>query len=218
MPRDDWYRNHRWSPEIAEAFFARLAKSRGPSKRAQYLRIQAVELASTGKESLVRVALQLLGQHLREFADPYEQTQAHAQAAECHALMNQPEQAFDHYRASLKANERAPNLDCGVAVEFPWLVASLRRSDLYDEVMKLLPSDNGLFPVSRFKASAARAVIADARGQAPEAVRCAYAALEAASQTDSGLTYHRALGLVGPSHDEMVQWLRKRVADAPAAG
>jgi tetratricopeptide (TPR) repeat protein len=212
MARDDWYRNHRWSPAIAEAFFARLAKSRGPGNSAQYLRIQAVELASTGKESLVRVALQLLEQHLKEFPDPYEQTQAHAQAAECHALLNQPEQAFDHYRASLKANKQAPNIDCGVAVEFPWLIASLRRSDLYDEAMELLPDDAGLFPVSRFKASAARAVIADARGQAPEAVRNAYAALEAASQTESGLRYHQALGLVGPSYKEMVQWLRKRVA------
>jgi len=171
-----------------------------------------VELASTGKEGLVRVALQLLEQHLKEFPDPYEQTQAHAQAAECHALLNQPEQAFDHYRASLRANKKAPNLDCGVAVEFPWLIATLRRTDLYDEAMQLLPDDTGLFPVSRFNASAARAVIADARGQASEAVRNAYAAIEAASQTESGLRYHQALGLVGPSHKEMVQWLRKRVA------
>jgi tetratricopeptide (TPR) repeat protein len=212
MARDDWYRNHRWSPEIAEAFFARLAKSRGSRNRAQYLRIQAVELASTGKESLVRTALQLLEQHLKEFSDPYEHTPAHAQAAKCHALLNQPEHAFDHYRASLRANKQAPNLDCGVAVEFPWLIASLRRSDLYDEALELLPDDTGLFPISRFKASAARAVIADARGQAPEAVRNAYAALAAASQTESGLRYHQALGLVGPSHKEMVQWLRKRVA------
>ncbi|MBX3724803.1 MAG: hypothetical protein KF823_02665 [Xanthomonadales bacterium] len=212
MARDDWFRNHTWSPAIAEAFFARLAKSRGSGNRAQYLRIQAVELASTGKESLVRVALQLLEQHLEEFSDPYEQTQAHAQAAECHVLLKQPEQAFEHYRASLRANRQAPNLDCGVAVEFPWLIASLRRSDLYDEAIELLPDDTGPFPVSRFKASAARAVIADARGQAPEAVRNAYAALEAASQTESGLKHHRALGLVGPGHMEMVQWLRKRVA------
>ena len=212
MARDDWYRNHTWSPAIAEAFFARLAKSRGLGNRAQYLRIQAVELASTGKGRLVRVALQLLEQHLNEFTDPYEQAQAHARAAECHALLNQPEQAFDHYRASLKANKQAPNLDCGVAVEFPWLIASLRRSDLYDEAMELLPDDTGLFPITRFKASAARAVIADARGQAPEAVRSAYAALEAASQTESGLRHHQALGLVGPGHKEMVQWLRRRVA------
>lgn len=212
MARDDWFRNHRWSPAIAEAFFARLAKSRGPGYRAQYLRIQAVELASTGKESLVRIALQLLEQHLKEFSDPYEQTQAHAQAAQCHASLNQPDQAFGHYRASLRANKRAPNVDCGVAVEFPWLIASLRRADLYDEALKLLPDDAGLFPVSHFKVSAVRAVIADARGQAAKALRNAHAALEAASQTESGLRYHKELGLVGPSHKDMVQWLRKRVA------
>jgi tetratricopeptide (TPR) repeat protein len=212
MARDDWFRNHNWSPAISAAFFARLAKSKGSAKRAQYLRIQAVELASTGKEKLVRAAMQLLEQHLDEFSDPYEQTQAHAQAAECNALLNQVDKAIDHFRASLIANKQAPNIDCGVAVEFPWLIACHRRKDLYDEALELLPEDAGLFPVSRFKASAVRAVIADARGQAPEAVRNAQVALEAASQTESGLRYHKALGLVGPNHKEMVQWLRKRVA------
>jgi hypothetical protein len=212
MAQDDWFRNHKWSPAISEAFFARLARSKGSAKRAQYLRIQAVELASTGKESLVRAALQLLERHLGEFSDPYEQTQAHAQAAECNALLNQPEKAFDHFRASLRANKQAPNVDCGVAVEFPWLIACHRRKDLYDEALELLPEDTGPFPVSRFKASAVRAVIADELGHAPEAVRNAYAALEAASQTESGLRYHKDLGLVGANHKEMVKWLRKRVA------
>jgi tetratricopeptide (TPR) repeat protein len=212
MARDDWFRNHRWSPAIADTFFARLGKSRGPAKRAQYLRIQAVELASTREENLVRVALQLLEQHLNEFSDPYEQTQAHARAGECHTLLNEPELAIDHFRASLRANRRAPNIDCGVSVELPWLIARLRRSDLYDEALKLLPDDTGPFPVARFKASATRAVIADAWGDAPVAVRSAYAALEAASHTASGLRNHKDLGLVGSGHKEMVQWLRKRVA------
>jgi hypothetical protein len=212
MARDDWFRNHAWSSAIADAFFARLSRSKDAGKRAQYLRIQAVELMSSHKESLVKVALQLLEQHLQEFTDPYERTQAHAQAAGCYAFLNDPEQAFRHFRASLEVNKQAPHIDCGVAVEFPWLIATLRRSDLYDEALALLPEEAGPFPVTRFKVAATRAVIADSRGSDREAVTNAHEALEAASATESSLRHHQALGLVGTSYQDMVQWLRKRVA------
>jgi len=43
-------------------------------------------------------------------------------------------------------------------------------------------------------------------------VKNAYEALEAASETESGLRYHQALGLVGTNYKDMVKWLRKRVA------
>lgn len=175
-------------------------------------RIGVEPLASTRNKDLVHVALQLLAQHLMEFSDPYERTRAHAAAGSCHVLLNQPEQAFDHFRASLKANEQAPNIDCGVAVEFGWLAVCLRRSDLYDEALRLLPEDAGPFPISRFKAAAARAVIADAGGRVAEAVSNAHAALEAAAQTDSGFGYHQSVGLVGSGHEAMVRWLRLRVA------
>ena len=212
MAQDDWFRNHAWSPAIAKAFFARLARSKDAGKRAQYLRIQAVELISTHKKTLVKVALQLLEKHVQEFTDPYERTQAHAQAAECYALLDNPEQAFQHFRESLEANRLAPHIDCGVTVEFPWLIANLRRSDLYDEALGLLPEEAGPFPVARFKIAATRAVIADDRGAGPEAVKNAYEALEAASATESGLRYHQALGLVGANYKDMVKWLRQRVS------
>jgi len=51
-------------------------------------------------------------------------------------------------------NRLAPHIDCGVTVEFPWLIANLRRSDLYDEALGLLPNEAGPFPVSRFKIAA----------------------------------------------------------------
>jgi hypothetical protein len=212
MARDDWFRHHTWSPEISDAFFTRLARSRDARGRAQYLRIQAVELASTEDEALVRVALQLLERHLKEYSDPYERVQAHAQAAACHAQLSDPDQAFYHFNKSIEANTLAPNIDCGVNVEYPWLVAILRRSDHYDRALEIMPREASPFPISRFKLAAARAIIADARGVSADAVKYAYEAIAAAEATDSGFRNHRKLGLVGSSHKDMVQWCRKRVA------
>jgi hypothetical protein len=211
MAHDDWFRNHTWSPQVSEAFFARLAKSRNAGNRAQYLRIQAVELASTNDDSLVRVALQLLDQHLRDFDDPYERVRAHAQAAACHAQLLEPDEAFLHFRYSLEANRSAPNVDCGVNVEYPWLVATLRRIDHFDAALEVMPSEAPAFPISRFKLSAARAIIADARGESADAVRHAREALDAASATESGFRFHQKLGLVEGKHNDVLQWLRKRV-------
>ena len=51
MSKDDWFRRTTWSDEDERAFFARLVRSRGIFRKAQYLRIQAVTLRKPVIES-----------------------------------------------------------------------------------------------------------------------------------------------------------------------
>ena len=44
---EEWFRRKTWTQEDREAFFARLKRSRGLFHKAQYLRVQAYELAET---------------------------------------------------------------------------------------------------------------------------------------------------------------------------
>src|SRR5205809_238226 len=48
VKQDDWFRQKTWSEDIARKFFARLGRSRTPYHKAQYVKIQAVELLQTG--------------------------------------------------------------------------------------------------------------------------------------------------------------------------
>ncbi len=154
---------------IEAQFLARLSRSRSAQNRAQYLRIQAIELAGAGTNALTGQALALLERHLAEFSDPYERTRAHAAAADCCDKLDRVDSAIVHFRASLSEGVRAPNLDCGVRINFPWFIVSRRLINLYSEAIELLPSELPVFPVERFKVSTVKAVVSESRGQLEDA-------------------------------------------------
>lgn len=211
MARDEWFRNRTWSPSIEAQFLARLSRSRSAQHRAQYLRIQAIELAGAGTKALTGQALALLERHLAEFSDPYERTQAHAAAADCCDKLDRVDSAIVHFRASLSEGTRAPNLDCGVRIGFPWFIVSRRLINLYSEALELLPLEPPVFPVERFKVSTVRAVVAESRGQLEDARRHSQDALSTLDQP-SPFARHPGLGLVEEAYAEAVRWLRQRAA------
>ena len=212
MSRDGWFRRRTWSSEAEAQFFARLARCRSDSAKAQYLRIQAYELASTGGVELTRVALNLLRTLLGDFPDSLELASAHLQAAKCFVHLGDFDSAVEHFRASLKAQLVRPNVDPGTALEFPWFVTSNRLYSLYDEALRSLDHAHLAFPVQKFMAAAVRALIADHRGEAAAASRHAAQAVDAASARVSGFAYHQALGLVGAEHEVVLAHLRKLAA------
>jgi hypothetical protein len=212
VARDDWCRRKSWSSKDEAEFFARLARSRSPFHKAQYLRIQAGELAAVGRPDLTRVALELLSKHLAEFSDPYAQTQAHFAAAGCHAQLGDNEEAVKHFRLSLKENRQAPHIELGTTLEFPWFVVSRQLTALYDEALGMIESAHIAFPVQSFKAAVVRAVIAECRGETRAAAHYAREALSAAELRESQFRYHRQLGLVGPEYAVIMKRLKKLAA------
>lgn len=67
MPTE-WYRHKTWTKADEEEFFKRLGRARKDG-RAQYLKIQALELIYTGKPKLLIVAESLLKKILTDFPD-----------------------------------------------------------------------------------------------------------------------------------------------------
>jgi tetratricopeptide (TPR) repeat protein len=212
MARDDWFRRTTWSEEDERTFFARLARSRSSFHKSQYLRIQAGSLAATGREPLVRVALDLLQRLFADLPEPSELESAHLQAAQCHEQLGNLLPAVEHFRLARQAQSRYPNSDAGTALEFPWFVVEHRLSSLYDEALDSLRAAHLAFPVQSFKAAAIRAFVAEARNHHQAASQHALEALEAAGRKQSQFRYHRSLGLVGEEYESVIARLRKLAA------
>ncbi|HEY4196872.1 MAG TPA: hypothetical protein VGM63_15120 [Mucilaginibacter sp.] len=64
----DWYRQKSWSKEEENYFFEKLKRARKDG-RAQYLKIQAIELVETKEEKLLAVAESLINKLFSEYPD-----------------------------------------------------------------------------------------------------------------------------------------------------
>jgi hypothetical protein len=201
----DWFRRTTWSKEDEIEFFVRLGRSRTPFHKAQYLRIQALSLAESGSDSLLRVALSLLDRLLTEFPVRTEVASAHLQAAQCQARLGCLPEAVEQFRLSLAAQARLPNVDPGTALEFSWFIVQHQLTEMYDEALSVLATAHIAFPVQAFKAAAARAVIAEFRHDFEAAATNARAAIAAADLAESPFRYHKGLGLVGEQYRLVIE-------------
>lgn len=70
---EDWFRSSTWSPEIAEAFEARLKRARAWN-RAQYLRVQGLHLAAQNDKALRGIGRDLFRRVVDDYGDnhPFE--------------------------------------------------------------------------------------------------------------------------------------------------
>ncbi len=201
MP-DDWFRNADWNDSIAARFEAKLRRAR---KKQQYLRIQALALATTHPN----VALALLE---RYFALPnqFDHALAHCTRATALRAVGRLDEAVQAYEAALQREREFPNALTYAYLELPLLVASESLDHLFDRALRLLEDNKGrvLFPLDHFMWHAAYALISAAKGEVMQATLHAAAALQASSIRDSGLQYHSAVGLVGGRHKKIVERLR----------
>jgi hypothetical protein len=211
-PRE-WFRKQTWSEADRADFEKRLARAR-PRKRAQYIRIQALHLAGTGDAGVLRAALGLLERVTTDYADDKVQfAQAHAQKADCHWRLGEFELAVKAYRDTFAAERAFPNALTNAWLEFGWRVVRSDRRDLFAEVDALFEERSRddrwsiPFPVQKYWFHAVRALLADVRGQRPEAAAHARAALDAARMTEAPFRYHREVGLVRVVDADLVRKL-----------
>lgn len=217
MGRDDWYRSTTWTPEIRDAFEAKLRRSRGAIHKAQYVTIQAGSLASSDDPATVAAALALFDRVLAEFpGETWNEASVHAGRANCLVSLGRTDDALDALRASLAAQRREPNFRHPTHLKFARLAIDARRTDLYPEARLLLDEFCGdeIFPASIFDREAARAVLAAEEGKPAAAALHARIALNAAAQRESPFRYHRKLGLV---HDPDAELMARLAALAALA-
>jgi tetratricopeptide (TPR) repeat protein len=209
MGRHDWYRNETWTREVQAAFRERLDRSRGSFHKAQYLRIQAVHLAQAREH---RAALELLDELLERYPDASQLASARSQRAECLLALGRVTEVADEYRSSLQAERDNPTFKTGAWLNFACLVAFHGMSNLYDEASAVLSEFSAssllMFPAQQFQYAAARAFLADAKGDREAAGAFAKSALEHAAAEHSGFRHHPQLGLVNDLDRSLEQRLR----------
>src|SRR5258708_1677279 len=107
MRNPEWFRRSTWTDQDREEFDAQLKRCRSASKKAQYLRIQAIHLAEAG---LHAAAIELLDQLFVKFPERIELTSAYLQKAESFAFLGQTEPAIREFRLALQAERDFPNV------------------------------------------------------------------------------------------------------------
>jgi tetratricopeptide (TPR) repeat protein len=204
MSNEDWYRRTTWTGKDREEFFARLKRSRGGFHKAQYARIQAWCLQELGTEEALKASLELLDMILTEWPQDAQLAAVYDQQATCLMGLGNLNGAVAVYRRVFETQRLCPGCLTMAHVQFAWLAATTPMPELFEEAVAVLREFGALdFPVARYRAYAACALIWENRGQLEKARSYARDALREAAATHSGFRYHAKLGLV-QSPDEAV--------------
>lgn len=209
MADEDRYRRPTWTQEDKSEFFLRWRRSRSPSTKTQYLRIQAETLR---KNCLPREAAELLTQLLDEFPDDYFRGMSLVSRAQCHIAAGNFEAAANDYRSAITVQSECPNVHTNAWLEFPWMIVEHQLLNWYGEAIAILEEGESAcsaaitLPATIFMAEAVKAVISHELGDHQLARVHARHAMAAAVKDHSGLRYHPRLGLVGEELKGSFTW------------
>ena len=196
MGRDDWFRNKQWNADIEADFRQRLHRAR---RKFQYLRIQANYLAETHPQ----VALSLLDEYFSLGVEE-DLAQAHVDQATALVAIGDIDGAVRAYENALKRELEFPRSITSASLNLACLIASARLEHLYDKALDVahLNSRYHMFPIQRYQANGACALVLHEKGKRTEAIQAARLAMHAASEIGSGFRYHQNAGLVKTTDDE----------------
>lgn len=193
----EWFRRTTWTKEDQEDFFGHLSRSR--TQAPQYVRIQALYLEKTGSRPLVRAALELLDLWFSRYPEETGQRAlALLQRARCLAALGRDAEALDEYRRVLETMRVFRGVQVPVT-DYARFVIQRKLVTEYQPALSALNEfqQHMLLPVEMYERRACQALIEERLGLRAEARTHARAALRAAGQTETGLRYHKYLGLVG---------------------
>lgn len=195
MAQNDWFRNTTWNDEIEANFQQRLRRARDKS---QYLRIQASYLAGIHP----RVTLGLLDQYF-SLGDHFDIAQAYVGKAQALMALGDLDGAISAYEAALERERLYPSLKTQAYLDFVCLVANRQIKPLYSRALDVLDShkDRPIFPIDRYRANGARAILLQHFGLTREAREAANLAMAATRETQSGFRYHQKVGIVKHTDD-----------------
>jgi tetratricopeptide (TPR) repeat protein len=194
----DWYRRKRWQKTDEQEFFLKLARARKDG-RAQYLKIQAIELVATKDIALLEVAETLLNQMLTEYPDDnFNKASALHTLGNIYKLKKDYKQAIDYYKQALDFEKIYPKVQTQAYLDYSELIVKTGNFDQFGELESLLLERySGLrFPVEKYKVNAILSIINKYKGRLKEAKQFAEIAEQFATAETSGLRYHKYLGVV----------------------
>jgi tetratricopeptide (TPR) repeat protein len=169
----EWYRRKTWTKTDEEEYFAKLGRARKDG-RAQYLRVQAIELIETKDKNLLSVAETLLNKILTDYPDNrIEKSQTYNSLGEIHKLREDYETALKYFQKSLDFEKEFPNVITTAYLNFSETVVRAERKDLYDQVESLLiekiEKDTLKFPIQNYIMYSVMTVISKFKGNIEQA-------------------------------------------------
>ena len=186
----DWYRRKTWTETDEEEYFAKLARARKDG-RAQYLRVQAIELIETKDKNLLSDAETLLNKILTDYPDNrIEKGQTYNSLGEIYKLREDYEKALEYFKKSLDFEKEFSNVTTSAYLNFSETVVLAEKTGLYDEVVNLLTEkinkDTLKFPIQNYIMYSVMAVILEFKGALEQAkIYADLADKNATTQTNS---------------------------------
>lgn len=205
----DWYRRKSWSSFDEEEFFQKLGRARKES-RAQYLRVQAIELLETKERKLLEVAKQLLDKMLSDYPDDtFNRSLALHTLGDIAKANQDVETAIDYYAQAIAFEQIYPNVKTQAYLDYSELIVKTNKIGLYDKIEEILKAEvqKLIFPLHKYKVFSLLAIIYYDKNDVELAKRFALEAEKFANAESSGLRYHKHLGIV----KERIDWLDELV-------
>jgi hypothetical protein len=216
MKSEDWYRNEVWSPDIERNFHSKLSNAR--SQRDQYLKIQILCLT----ERHPHAALGLGKFYFETRSDCSWDLDVKHATAKAHEQLKDFDAASEAYREILKHECDKPFFPFMALLDAPYLIARKTLKSEFSFALETLTraelefSKRGItHVVEQFILHASHAIIRNHSKQKPEARDHAVVALKLAGVKDSGLRYHRKVGLVGPEYQKTILTLKSITSGYP---
>ncbi|NHM03663.1 tetratricopeptide repeat protein [Flavobacterium celericrescens] len=205
----DWYRRKSWTESDETEFFAKLNRARKDG-RAQYLKIQAIELLYTENKELLKVAESLLIKMLNEYSeDNFNKSSALHNLGNIYKQLGNETKALDYYEKAIDFEIIFSNVQTQAYLDYSELIIKTKIVSKYKEVEKLLMEKHSkiLFPIEKYKVNSILSIINKYNNKEDEAFFYAKLAEESATAETSGFRYHKFLGVV----TERESWLDKIV-------
>ncbi|WP_281631728.1 tetratricopeptide repeat protein [Flavobacterium luteolum] len=209
----DWYRRKTWTKIDEEEFFAKLGRARKDG-RAQYLKIQAIELVYTKDKELLVVAEELLNKVLTEYPENrIEKSTCYNFLGQIYELRNDAEMAICFYKKSLDYEKEFPNVISGSDLDFSKIVVRENKIEFFDEVENIITEKikkkSIIFPVQNYIMYSILAVISEFKGNFEQAKSFADIAEKNSKAEKNSLWNPRKqkIGIV----ENRINWLDKLV-------
>ncbi|MEZ7515502.1 hypothetical protein [Flavobacterium frigidarium] len=197
----DWYRRKNWTENDEIEFYAKLNRAKKDG-RAQYLKIQAIELIETKEENLINVAESLLNKYLYEFPeDNFNRSSCLGKLGEIYLLRNSPLKALENFKKAIEFEKIYPNVITQATIKFSEIVIENNIEAEYKYVEEILMnkinSENGLtFNNEKYIVYSILSIINKENGNNKIAKEYTEIAEQSANLESSGFTYHKKLGIV----------------------
>jgi len=209
----EWYRRKTWTEDDEKEFFAKLARARKDG-RAQYLKIQALELVETKELKLLDIAESLINRLFTDYPDEkFEKAQSLYTLGEIYEIRGYFEKAIQYFKQAIDFERVYPQVITPAYLNYSELIVKTNKTKLFDDVETIILnrlSQNLIsFPIEKYKQYSILSIINKYKHNSEQAKEYERLAEKYANEKTSGLRYHKYLGLV-KERDNWLDRLLKR--------